>query len=484
MRSIRAFASTLALAVCGTVSCVLARSSSVVAEPAAAGATASARRAPPGAVAAAEPQVGILSEDVDPVPPAFSMRRRSLSWTRGDGEVDDALLVGPWSNAEAAPVERFIRTARRSLDVEIYMMTDPTVRAAILDALTRGVRVRVVQEPSPLGFNCDAWGEGSRSRRCQDAQTFVQNVRRAGGRYEKFNSAELCARGRCFQHGKVIVVDGRFALVSTGNFNSSNLCTREARPPVCNRDYTYVTRDPAVVQAISDVIERDLEGRAHDPREPLRRREAESKLTVSPYSAEPLRRFIESAREKIQIQNQYLRPDSGLSSLLIKKAREGVRVELQLADVCYYKKPPETPRLVQERLGFAEMESAGVQIRLFPRAVRVGGRDGYLHAKAIVVDGRRAWIGSVNGSSQSLNQNREFGVFFANPARVRALAEVMSADFADPANQTWRDSFDCRGSRRHERGEGPANRRRSRSGGGADSGEDATDDASAEDEAS
>jgi cardiolipin synthase len=36
----------------------------------------------------------------------------------------------------------------------------------------------------------------------------------------------------------------------------------------------------------------------------------------------------------------------------------------------------------------------------------------YIHAKMFLVDGQRAFVGSVNVSDNSLNNNRELGIIF------------------------------------------------------------------------
>lgn len=171
------------------------------------------------------------------------------------------------------------------------------------------------------------------------------------------------------------------------------------------------------------------------------------KLTVSPYSYEPISKLLESAKQKIQIENQYIRPDAGLAEILIQKAQENVDVEVLLGDSCYYGVVSQT-RAKDDTLMFAEMEKAGVKIKMFTKDKKIGGLDGYLHAKVIVVDGNnpdhaRAWMGSVNGSNGSLNQNREFGIFFNNYKRVQALSEFLTEDFKDSTLLTWRDSIAC-----------------------------------------
>jgi phosphatidylserine/phosphatidylglycerophosphate/cardiolipin synthase-like enzyme len=92
---------------------------------------------------------------------------------------------------------------------------------------------------------------------------------------------------------------------------------------------------------------------------------------------------------------------------------------------------------------YSAMEKVGIKIRMFGKNHRINGKSGYLHAKAIVINKQRAWMGSVNGSSTSLNQNREFGIFFNHPARVKAFSEYLSRDFSDSTSQPWRDSLLC-----------------------------------------
>ncbi len=75
--------------------------------------------------------------------------------------------------------------------------------------------------------------------------------------------------------------------------------------------------------------------------------------------------------------------------------------------------------------------------------MKVGGFDGYLHAKAIVVDGTKAWMGSVNGSTTALTKNREFGIYFDDSTDVSSLDSIFSSDFANTGAESWQDSLTC-----------------------------------------
>jgi phosphatidylserine/phosphatidylglycerophosphate/cardiolipin synthase-like enzyme len=52
-----------------------------------------------------------------------------------------------------------------------------------------------------------------------------------------------------------------------------------------------------------------------------------------------------------------------------------------------------------------------------------------IHAKAIVVDGARAFVGSENLSGGSLGYNRELGVSFSEPAEVSKVDSAIVDDF-------------------------------------------------------
>lgn len=389
-----------------------------------------------------------LDEDSDAAVFSPNLAQRS---NIAEGVIRESALsaiVGPYSNADTPPVARFLQLAHQSIDIEIYEIDDPIVRAAIRGALARNVRVRIIKEPRPVGRSCDAFGTNDNvDARCRDLRQLVGEVRRAGGTFAPFEKDALCGQlqrdGRCYQHGKMILIDDRLALVSTGNFNSSSLCNASAEPRACNRDYTYITRDRRVVGAFREIFNRDLQAQRYQPMEILEKHAAQNLATVSPFSLEPLVQFLRSAQTRIQIQNQYLRQDSGLVDVLLEQAKKGVKIEIQLSDVCHFGRVSDSQAFELTKL-FAALESAGAKIKMFTRTHRIQNHPGYLHAKAIVVDQSRAWIGSVNGSSTSLSQNREFGVFFSHPSRVRAVSEFMKQDFDHPTNQAWRDSIRCR----------------------------------------
>ena len=53
----------------------------------------------------------------------------------------------------------------------------------------------------------------------------------------------------------------------------------------------------------------------------------------------------------------------------------------------------------------------------------------YIHAKAMVIDGARAFVGSENFTGGSLGYNRELGVMFDTAAEVAKVKTTIDTDF-------------------------------------------------------
>jgi cardiolipin synthase len=361
-----------------------------------------------------------------------------------DGGSPTRETVGFHINDEYMPLIDMIDAAEASVDLEIYEMFDGGVIGALYRALSRGVHVRVVAEPEPVGENCLVFEPASAgdASHCINLKQLVAAVREHGGSYVPYAKDQLCAGASyCLQHGKLALVDGALALVSTGNFTSTSLCPRGSSVPTCNRDYTVVSDDAAVVARLAAIFEADLASEAYDL-EALLGDDLADKLTVSPLSRAPLVDFIDSARHTLRVANQYLHEPS-LNAAIVAAGERGVDVQVMVSSFCHFGTPTSSERN-EETAIFSTFDAAGVKSRTFTRLQTIDGKPGYLHAKAIVVDGERAWVGSVNGSTAATSANREFGLFFTDSAGVAALTASLEADFADEDSQSWQESLACK----------------------------------------
>ena len=349
-----------------------------------------------------------------------------------------------YDNVKGPPHLEMINNAKSSIDIEIYSMKDTQILKALRAAIARGVRVRIVQEPNPVSDPCDVFSRitPKDDSKCNELKSFAAYVRAHKGVYVPFNKSNCGSQtGFCFQHGKVILTDGNLALISTGNFNPSNLCDLSENPTVCNRDYTVVTRDPGVVRSIGAVFEGDVQGREPDIQGILSSSDAR-RVTVSPYSLQPLVAFLDSAKETIQVQNQYLKnPD--VNNALIRAAKRGVKVFVMVSSACAFGRPDQAAIDFWTQV-YTAFDNAGIHSKTFNASIQVGGKPGYLHSKAILVDSRRAWVGSVNGSTTSLTSNREYGIFSDEPQVVHDLGAILYSDYVEKGAESWKESLKCK----------------------------------------
>jgi len=100
---------------------------------------------------------------------------------------------------------------------------------------------------------------------------------------------------------------------------------------------------------------------------------------------------------------------------LIAAAKRGVAVQVILPAV-----PADNPSANQDA---PRLTQAGIQVRYSQTL--------YMHAKMIVADGMRAFVGSENFSSQSLDGNRELGIVVADPVALTQLKGTFARDWSN-----------------------------------------------------
>jgi cardiolipin synthase len=86
---------------------------------------------------------------------------------------------------------------------------------------------------------------------------------------------------------------------------------------------------------------------------------------------------------------------------------------------------PATGRSADTQATMLRLKSRGAQVKT------LASPD--VHAKAIVVDGVRAYVGSVNLTAASMDKNREVGLITETAAVLDRLKATIEADFAKGA---------------------------------------------------
>jgi cardiolipin synthase len=291
----------------------------------------------------------------------------------GGGEGARGLIVLP-EDGPAAILDE-LDFAQTSIDLYVYLLPADEVLTALTRAQDRGVTVRVILERDPFG--------GGNSN--QDA-------------FDRLDAAGIEVRWAPqtfhFSHIKTFVVDRRVAAIMTLNLSWSAL-TR-------NREFAVISTRPEDVAAVSGLFDADWSGGVWQPT---------GDIIASPdNSRRVLRDLIDGAAGTIEIYAEVVR-DADLRQRLIDAAERGVIVRLLV---------PSGPS-ADDLLIYDELANHAVEVKLLA--------DAYSHAKAIIVDGIRAFVGSQNLTMTSLDRNRECGILLDDSANLSRLVATFRSDW-------------------------------------------------------
>lgn len=277
----------------------------------------------------------------------------------------------------AAPLIEELDAARSSISIEIYLLSDDDVLSALFRARDRGVTVRVLLEKDPYG--------GSN----QQPEIFA--TLNEGGIQVRWNPAATR-----FSHIKMIVIDQRVAMIMNANLTYSAL-TR-------NRELVVVTTDPALVDHASRIFENDWQGKDGPIPGPL---------TLSPdTSRATILGLIGSAQSTLDIYAEVITDKEFIATVEAALDR-GVRVRIVMTQG-YGQDMNKDP--------VGQLVRHGAELHTLA--------DPYIHAKLLLVDSRKALIGSQNYTATSMDQNREVGVVISEPSNLLRIQRAFDRDFA------------------------------------------------------
>ncbi len=334
------------------------------------------------------PSGGSAAQTTVPAPRASATtgtpHARTSAATKRAAAGELSLVVEP--DAGLAPVYDLLRSARHSVEVEIYELEDDQATALLAADARRGVRVRVLLNRHFVG------------RYNEPAFSYL----RAHGVAVRWAPSHFD-----FTHEKAIVVDGRRAAIMTMNLT--------ARYYSDTRDFVVLDTRHADVAAVAATFADDWQNGGLPPSSP-------ATLVWSPGAQDALVGLISSARRQLLVENEEMADDT-VTNALLAAARRGVKVEVVMT------------RQRDWYGAFSTLARGGVSVRTYAASAPL-----YIHAKAIVVDPgtghARAFVGSQNFSATSLLYNRELGLITTRRPIVAALAAVITRDGAGAAK--WR----------------------------------------------
>jgi phosphatidylserine/phosphatidylglycerophosphate/cardiolipin synthase-like enzyme len=270
------------------------------------------------------------------------------------------------------PIVDAIDSARQSIKMTIFRMDDPIVKDALRNAVVRGVRVQVL-----VAIDSKGWIKRNKKLSDELAKLGVEvKAQRAKEKIKRY-------------HYKMMTVDDSLALILTFNPTQKNLHYA--------RDFGLLLRDTEIVRELNRLFDADWEGIKFKP-DP-------SPLVISPYnSREKLIGLLKSARHSIRILDAKIE-DQQTIGVLLKKAAEGCDIKIITKDTRF------------------EGISSFLHFRKLARF--------QLHAKCIVVDGQRFFLGSQNLREVSLDHRREVGIIVEDMMLSQKIERVFDEDWTN-----------------------------------------------------
>jgi phosphatidylserine/phosphatidylglycerophosphate/cardiolipin synthase-like enzyme len=274
------------------------------------------------------------------------------------------------------PVIDELDAASCTIDISVYILSDDLVIGSLVEAASRGVRVRVMLEQYPFG------GSGN--------QDEVKTSLEREGIEVRWSGSDIR-----FSHAKFALVDRQVALIMNQNLTNAAFQS--------NREFGVMTTDHESVDQAQEIFDRDWQN------DPIH--DVEGPLIVSPTNSRArLLAIIEGADRSIDFYAEVIRDEEIIAALGTAESR-GVEVRL-IVDASM----DEDTQVVA-----VELYNMGVEIRLSETL--------YIHAKLMVIDREVAVVGSQNFTQTSLDDNRELAIVVTDSSILERCLAVFERDW-------------------------------------------------------
>lgn len=281
-----------------------------------------------------------------------------------------------------------VNNAQHTIDMTMYELVDTTFSGDLVSACSRGVHVRVILDQSLEKTN--------------NTPAYTQLNNAGPNCSAAWSNPQFQAT-----HEKSLVIDNNTAVILTLNLASRDYST--------TRDLGLVENDAADIQAIDTTFNSDYNSTTDLGYHPA----GGDDLIWSPTTAQlALLNIIGSAKKTLVVENEEM-GSSTIVEALERACSRGVDVQIAMTDT--------NPSY---HANYKALQTAGC-------GVHIGANNAttlYIHAKAMVADlgtpGQVGYVGSINFSNASLNQNRELGLYIYDPTLLNQISATLAQDYA------------------------------------------------------
>jgi len=293
-------------------------------------------------------------------------------------------------NQGLTPIYNIITSAKKTIDMTMYELTDTQAEQLLVQAAAAGVTVRVILD-----------------------QNLEKSNNQAAYTYLSENGVEVHWANPAYAatHQKTITADDATTAIMTLNLTSQYYST--------SRDFAVIENDANDIAAIEQVFNADFQNQTVTPPDG-------DDLVWSPTNSQTaLLNLINSAGHSLLVENEEM-SDTNIVNALASAASRGVLVQIAMTN--------DDNEYASE---FNQLVAAGAEIATYAETASL-----YIHAKVILADygspDAQVFIGSENFSNASLTENRELGLIISNAAIMASIETTLTGDFA--GGTPWSDS--------------------------------------------
>ncbi len=285
------------------------------------------------------------------------------------------LYVEPESGE--TPIVEEIKKAKKEIFVEVYLLSDKEVISALEEARNRGVDVKVMMEEHPFG------GGGINPK--TKADLAEHNVQTAWS-----NPAFSLT------HEKSIVIDGKEAFILNQNLTTTAFSK--------NREYDILDRNTNDAVQIRNIFIDDWKRQNYSVPN-------STDLVVSPLTSRKiLTSLIKKSTKTLDLEFEEIQDPSTIDLIAQMARAKKVRVIM-----------PPLSKLEVNSKAAKKIKNSGGSVHFLSSPSP--------HAKLILSDGKVAYVGSINLSTQSMDENRELGIILSSPDAINKLSSTFEKDW-------------------------------------------------------
>lgn len=292
-----------------------------------------------------------------------------------------SIIIFPDDTAEE--IMAAIDSATEILRIKMFLFSDPGLINAVIAAKNRGVKVKVMLNPS----------RNNGEEENQETRKMLEEV-----------GIEVRDSNPFFSitHEKSMVIDERMAFIKSLNWETKNLTE--------TRDYAIITTHLHEVKEIILCFEADWYRHNFEPGENM------NLIWCSNNGRTRVARFIDETKHSLFIQNERFQ-DLIIIERLAHASRRGVKIHVMA-------RPPHTlkmEKLVEGVGGLRIMEDVGIKIHKLNYLK--------LHGKMLLSDGCRAIVGSINLTPGSFDHRRELAIEVHDDHVIERLQKIAHYDW-------------------------------------------------------